>query len=42
VHKWEKSVTRAELDELEAVVRLFDLPFYPGLDPEAFWQPPLP
>lgn len=42
VHKWEKHITRADLDELEAVVRLFDLPFYRGLDPEAFWQPPSP
>lgn len=42
VHKWEKKVTRAELDELEAVVRQFNLPFYRGLDPEAFWQPPSP
>lgn len=40
VHKWEKKVTRRELDELESVVRRFDLPFYRGLDPEAFWQAP--
>lgn len=40
VHKWERHVSRSELDELESVVRSFGLPFYPGLDPEAFWQPP--
>jgi hypothetical protein len=39
VHKWEKQITRRELDELESVVRRFELPFYPGLDPEAFWRP---
>ena len=39
VHKWEKHVTLGELAELESVVKRFDLPFYRGLDPEAFWQP---
>ena len=39
VHKWEKHISRTELDELENVVRLFDLPFYRGLDPEAFGCP---
>jgi hypothetical protein len=42
VHKWEKHITRAEFDELETVVRSFDLPFYRGLDPEAFWNPSSP
>lgn len=36
VHKWEKKISSQELKELEQVVSRFELPFYPGLDPEAF------
>lgn len=36
IHKWETGVTRGERDQLESVVRVFDLPFYARLDPEVF------
>lgn len=42
VHKWEKHISNSELEELEAIVQSFELPFYRGLDPEAFWCPPSP
>ena len=38
IHKWENKISSAELAELEQVVSRFSLPFYPGLDPEAFWK----
>lgn len=39
IHKWERNISIRELDELETVLKKFNLPFYKGLDPEAFWQP---
>ncbi|MBN2321714.1 MAG: sulfotransferase [Acidobacteria bacterium] len=39
IHKWEKNISPRELDELDKVVSQFHLPFYSGLDPEAFWKP---
>jgi len=38
IHKWEDKLTATELQELEATVKYFELPFYPGLDPEHTWQ----
>jgi len=38
IHKWQGRITALELRELESVLRIFDLPFYPGLDPEASWR----
>ena len=36
IHKWEDKISSSELAELEQVVSRFSLPFYPGMDPEAF------
>jgi hypothetical protein len=37
VHKWEREVSRDEIAELAALLPAFGLPFYPDLEPEAFW-----
>jgi hypothetical protein len=38
IHKWEGKLSAAELRELETTLKIFNLPFYPGLDPEHTWQ----
>ncbi len=37
IHKWEGRLSATELNELESAVKVFKLPFYPGLDPEHTW-----
>jgi len=39
IHKWEKSVKASELETLQNTLKYFNLPFYPGLNPEGFWMP---
>lgn len=38
IHKWETKISAQELSELEQVINRFSLPFYPGMNPEAFWK----
>lgn len=38
IHKWEGKLGRLELSQLESTIKPFGLPFYPSLDPEAFYS----
>lgn len=38
IHKWEGRLSEQELRQLESTIKEFGLPFYPSLNPEAFYS----
>lgn len=38
IHKWHGQLDKAELRQLASTVEAFELPFYPGLAPDVFWE----